>query len=87
MYERELRFITETSDELATVDPFYLPHIGLSIMAEHEARFIAVKDPGNQMKTIFVGYYNTEVESQELKDRYIYCFFDGSKNEHLKQYK
>lgn len=84
MFERPLRFVTEKSDEVALVDPFYLPHICITILAEHDARFIAVYDPNNEMKTVFVAHYNPETTSQELKDRYTYCFFDGSKNSHLK---
>lgn len=86
MFERELRFVTENSDELAVVDPFYLPHVCLSIMQEHKARFITVYAPDNEMRTVFVGHYNSEVQSKELHDRYTYCYFDGSKNEHLKRY-
>lgn len=85
MFERELRFVTENSDELATVDPFYLPHVCLSIMQEHKARFIAVYAPNNEMRTVFVGHYNPEAPDY-LHTRYTYCFFDGSKNAHLKQY-
>lgn len=86
MFKRTLRFVTEKSDEMAVVDPFYLANICITILSEHEARFITVYDPQNGMKTIFVAHYNTEVKSQDLKDRYTYCFFDGSKNEHLKRY-
>lgn len=86
MFERQLRFVTENSDELAMVDPFYLPHICLAIMQEHKARFITVYAPDNGMKTVFVAHYNTETEHDLLSDRYTYCYFDGSKNEHLKQY-
>lgn len=84
MFERELRFVTENSDELATVDPFYLPQIALSLLQEHTARFIAVYDPENNMKTIFIAHYNAE--GNTFHSRYTYCFFDGSANEHLKQY-
>lgn len=86
MFERKLRFVTEKSDEVATVDPFYLPNICITILAEHQARFIAVYAPDNNMKTIFVAHYNPEGAPNELKDRYTYCFFDGSKNKHLEQY-
>lgn len=86
MFEREIRFVTEKSDELAVVDPFYLPNICLTILDEHEARFITAYDPANGMRTVFVGHYNSEVESIELHDRYTYCFFDGSQNSHLKKY-
>lgn len=86
MFKRQLRFVTEKSDETALVDPFYLPHICITILAEHEARFIAVYDPDNGMKTVFVAHYNPEIDSQDLYERYAYCFFDGSKNKHLKKY-
>lgn len=86
MFERTLRFITENSDELATIDPFYLPQVCLSIMQEHKAWFITVYAPDNGMKTIFVAHYNAETKYDTLQDRYTYCYFDGSKNEHLKRY-
>lgn len=86
MFERELRFVTEKSDEVLTIDPFHLPNICITILAEHEARFIAVYDPKNGMKTIFTAHYNAETEAKEVYDRYTYCFFDGSKNRHLERY-
>lgn len=86
MFECKLRFVTENSDELATVDPFYLPQICLFILQEHNARFIAVYDPDNQMRTVFVAHYNTE-GPEGLRMSYTYCYFDGSTNEHLKDYR
>lgn len=84
MFKRTLRFVTENSNELATVDPFYLPQIALSLLQEHTSRFIAVYDPENNMKTIFIAHYN--IAGDTIHSRYTYCFFDGSANEHLKQY-
>ena len=86
MFERQLRFVTENSDELATVDPFYLPHICLSLLQEHNAKFIAVYAPDNLMRTVFVAHYNAE-GPEGLRMSYTYCYFDGSKNEHLKDYR
>lgn len=86
MFEQTLRFVTENSDELATVDPFYLPHVCLAILQEHNARFIAVYSPNNEMRTEFVAHYNPEAPDK-LHLRYTYCYFDGSNNNHLKNYK
>lgn len=60
MFERTLRFVTENSDELLEVDPFYLPNDCFSLLVQHEARFIAVYDPRNHMKTLFTAHYNPE---------------------------
>lgn len=49
MFERTLRFVTEKSDEMAVVDPFYLANVCITILAEHEARFITVYDPQKTM--------------------------------------
>lgn len=86
MNKRKLRFVTEKSDEEALVDPFYLPQICITILAQYEARFITVYDPDNNMRTVFVAHYNSDVISNELYDKYTYCFFDGSKNKHLEKY-
>lgn len=85
MFERSLRFVTENSDELATVDPFYLPHICLAILQEHNANFIAVYAPNNEMRTVFIAHYNAEAP-EKIHLKYTYCYFDGSKNNHLKGY-
>ncbi len=85
-FERTLRFVTENSDELATVDPFYLPNICITLLNEHNARFIAVYAPDNEMRTVFVAHYNPAPEGG-LHLNYTYCFFDGSQNKHLEQYR
>lgn len=86
MFERRLRFVTEYSDEVAVVDPFYLPNICITILAEHDARFIAVYAPDNEMRTVFTAHFNGEAPDDH-KLRYTYCYFDGSQNSHLKNYK
>lgn len=88
MWKRKLRFVTEKSDYVAIANPEHLPQIVITILAEEEARFIAVYDgvEGNMTHTIFVAHYNCEAKG-DLKDNYTYCWFDGSKNTHLKQYR
>lgn len=86
MWKRKLRFVTEKSDYVALANPEHLPQIAITILAEEEARFIAVYDvESGTAKTIFVAHYNAESKGDH-KDRYTYCWFDGSKNAHLKQY-
>lgn len=88
MWKRKLRFVTEKSDYVALANPAHLPQIAITILAEEEARFIAVYDgvEDNMTHTIFVAHYNYEAKG-DLKDRYTYCWFDGSKNVHLQQYR
>lgn len=87
MWKRKLRFVTEKSDEVAMANPAHLPQICITILAEREARFIAVYDvETGTASTIFVAHYNGESKG-DLKDRYTYCFFDGSLNKHLEQYR
>lgn len=87
MWKRKFRFVTEKSDEVALANPMHLPQICITILAEKEARFIAVYEVEyGSAQTIFVAHYNCEAKG-DVKDRYTYCYFDGSKNTHLKQYR
>lgn len=87
MFKRKLRFVTEKSDEVALANPEHLPQICITILAEKEARFIAVYGiESGAAHTIMVAHYNAEAKG-DLKYRYTYCFFDGSNNAHLKQYR
>lgn len=74
MFKRKLRFVTEKCDVIALADPAYLPHICITILSEHEARFIAVYDvESGTASTIFVAHYNAETKG-DLYKRYTYCF-------------